>query len=310
MRDTPTAAPTNFTVKPLTTDEANALRYASGYVPFALKKKLKKRPEFKAWLDRLAVDGEDSTYLEYTKKWVKAVNRGGLFKVNDKTYRFFLEMEMRVRKLHPSLLKPIDENAPSKEDVLQSLLSDEDLLFSWTLVTSEFDDEDLSEELLHMVVNLWLSIRGHSAAGAWLEYYKQCNDSKVRKEHALRKKLKRKRLELNDLEGEDDEELQTCKKSKADTGRHRVEQDIVEEDDDDRLDEFWDESRLEEYSEEEDESRQEDESRLEKHLEQEDENRLEEYWELDEYRLGLEEVDQIRPAEDEKDTNEDLSRDM
>lgn len=48
-------------VKPLTTDEANALRYASGYVLFILKKKLKKRPEFKVWLDRLAVDGEDST---------------------------------------------------------------------------------------------------------------------------------------------------------------------------------------------------------------------------------------------------------
>ena len=30
-------------IPPLTTDEANALRYVAGYVPFALKKKLKTR---------------------------------------------------------------------------------------------------------------------------------------------------------------------------------------------------------------------------------------------------------------------------
>ncbi len=63
-------------------DEANALRYSAGYIPFILKKKLKKRPEFKVLLESLAVNGEDSesSYLEYTKKWTKAIDRGGLFK--------------------------------------------------------------------------------------------------------------------------------------------------------------------------------------------------------------------------------------
>ena len=74
-------------VKPLTTDEANALRYSAGYVPFILKEKLKKRPEFKVWLDSMAVNGEDSSYLEYTKEWTKAIDRGGLFKVNDNAYQ-------------------------------------------------------------------------------------------------------------------------------------------------------------------------------------------------------------------------------
>ena len=286
--DVPTTAPEE--VRPLTTNEANALRYASGYVPFALKKKLENRSEFKVWLDRLAVDGEDTTYLEYTKKWTRAVNRGGLFKVNDKTYRFFLEMEMLVRKLHPTLLKPAGEDMPSKNDVLHSLLCDEDLLFSWTLVTSEFDDHDLSQELLHMVINLWLSIRGHSAAGAWMEYYKQYNDCELRKEHALRKKLKRKRLELND-ESKDDKEHETCKKNKADMCREEEhEEERVEEDEDDRLEEYWeedDESRLKEYCKDDDKSRQEqcweEESRLEECWEEE-ENRLEKFWE-DESRL-------------------------
>ena len=37
----------------LTSDEANALRYAAGYVPSSLKRKLAKR--FGVWLDRLSV---------------------------------------------------------------------------------------------------------------------------------------------------------------------------------------------------------------------------------------------------------------
>ena len=71
--------------RPLTVGEANALRYAAGYVPFALKKKLSHRPEFVQCLDQLGVSGEGDSYLEYTKKWIELVNRGKLFNVNDET---------------------------------------------------------------------------------------------------------------------------------------------------------------------------------------------------------------------------------
>ena len=47
------------------------------------------------------------------------------------------------------------------------------MLFSWTAVTSDLDDEDLAKEPLQHIVELWVSIRGFSAAGAWMEYYKQ-----------------------------------------------------------------------------------------------------------------------------------------
>ena len=66
-----------------TEGEANALRYAAGYV---LKKKLSHRPEFVQCLHQ---SGEGDSYIEYTKKWIELVNRGKLFKVNDETYRFF-----------------------------------------------------------------------------------------------------------------------------------------------------------------------------------------------------------------------------
>ena len=57
--------------RPLTAGEANALRYAAGYVPFSLKKKLSHRLEFARCLDQLGVSGDGDTYLEYTKKWIE-----------------------------------------------------------------------------------------------------------------------------------------------------------------------------------------------------------------------------------------------
>ena len=59
-------------IPPLTTEEANALRYVAGYVPFALKKKQNKRPEFQAYLDSLAVSGRrDSSFLDTLKNGQK-----------------------------------------------------------------------------------------------------------------------------------------------------------------------------------------------------------------------------------------------
>ena len=49
------------TQRPLTVGEANALRYAAGYVPFSLKK-LSHRPEFVQCLDQLEVDKANLTW--------------------------------------------------------------------------------------------------------------------------------------------------------------------------------------------------------------------------------------------------------
>ena len=51
----------------ITQDEANALRYAAGYVPFALKKRFSKRLEIVVFLSSLGKEGVESSFLEYTK---------------------------------------------------------------------------------------------------------------------------------------------------------------------------------------------------------------------------------------------------
>lgn len=99
-------APTPAPVVEMTTDELNALQYAAGYVPHALLKKYEKRTgqKYEAFIECLgdmAVESEDTDFLEYTKKWIGKVNRGGLFPLNNITYQFLVEVEKQVRIVLP-----------------------------------------------------------------------------------------------------------------------------------------------------------------------------------------------------------------
>ena len=51
----------------------------------------------------------------------------------------------------------------------------EGMLYNWTAVTSDLDDEALSKELLQHIIELCIIILGFSAAGAWMVYHKQSN---------------------------------------------------------------------------------------------------------------------------------------
>ena len=82
----------------ITQDEANALRYAAGYVPFALKKQFSKMPEIVAFLSSLGKEGVKSSFLEYTKEWEKHVNWGGVFQVSDEVFCLFVEIEMKLKR--------------------------------------------------------------------------------------------------------------------------------------------------------------------------------------------------------------------
>lgn len=113
----------------LTVGEANALRYTAGYVPFALKKKLSHQPEFVQCLDQLGVSGEGDSYLEYTKKWIELVNRGKLFNVNDETYRFFHDLEMKVSAYLKDIFLAGGQADQSKQQIVSSIMEDTDVQF-------------------------------------------------------------------------------------------------------------------------------------------------------------------------------------
>ena len=186
-----------------TSDDANALRYAAGYVPFALKKKLAHRPEFVKCLEQLEVKGEGDTYLAYTTEWIKLVNRGKLFQLSDEAF-FFCELERKVGAYLSDLFKSASEHTDveKKKVVISNIVEDIDVQFSWLLLCIDLDDDEISKELLGLVIEMWITIRGSSMASAWVEYYKQNKETYTKKKQGLRKGLKRRELAQQQLDSE------------------------------------------------------------------------------------------------------------
>ena len=83
----------------LTYEETNALRYAAGYIPQVLKKKLSKsfhslKEDVQLCLFDLLDDGDEETKQD----WVQLINQGGLTHVNNTTFEMFVAMEYELRQ--------------------------------------------------------------------------------------------------------------------------------------------------------------------------------------------------------------------
>ena len=69
----------------------------------------------------------------------------------------------------------------------EKIMASDDVQFYWTMVASNWQ-EDAATALLEMMMDLWIQIRGHSTATAWLEKYKQ-DKKPVQKSKGVRKQL-------------------------------------------------------------------------------------------------------------------------
>ena len=180
----------------LSKDEECIVRYAAGYIPFVLMKKYQKSCSMASvsiveCLSSMAVNGDESNFLEYTRDWLVKINRGGLFEVNDLAYRLFKEIEIDLQgKLKDHLIHSIP-NA-SKEDLIGSVACNDSVQFYWSMVSIDIDDEVVCRDLLLEIIDRWLTIRGFSVAREWMEMYKRCTVKATKKSKPLRKSLKKK----------------------------------------------------------------------------------------------------------------------
>ncbi len=110
----------------LTFEEMSGLRYAAGFVPRALRKKLRKsRHPLKGELLLCILDLLDDGDEEHDDscKWVDMIDRGGLTHVNTMTYHAFVSMEMELRK-HLRC-----EQVPNLKDVAKLTKESDDVQF-------------------------------------------------------------------------------------------------------------------------------------------------------------------------------------
>ena len=161
-------------IPPLDYNEKNALRYAAGYVPRALRKRLERgshplKEELVLGLVELCE--EDGTDVDPSADWTTAISRGGIKLVNNKTYHFFHAVEMNVRRHFSRAASPTTLTTGSKAAVVQSTATDEEVLFYWSIISAEWEEEE--QILLRMIIELWVTIRGFSFARSMMEMYKQ-----------------------------------------------------------------------------------------------------------------------------------------
>ena len=156
------------------------IRYAAGYVFCALRKKILKSayPQKEQLSDIVEVllqndDQDDSAEHDTSCEWMEIVDRGGLIHISDELFRVFIaiELEICIRR-HFRVENSQKITASYEGKVAARILTNEDVLFHWCMVCCDVPEE-LSNELLKRIVELWTTICGFSFAKSYMEMYKQ-----------------------------------------------------------------------------------------------------------------------------------------
>ena len=79
-------------------------------------------------------------------------------------------------------------SAGSKAALVESIATDEDVLFYWSITSAKWEEKE-EQILLRMIIDLWVTVRGFSFAKSMLEMYKQAQKKSVLKSKGVRKQL-------------------------------------------------------------------------------------------------------------------------
>ena len=165
--------------------EKNALRYVGGYVTRALYQKLQKskhlmKKELCACLTEMNDVDPDEMHDE-SDDWMNTIDRGSLKHITNMVYMLFVSVELVLRK-------HLQGDQPSLTTVKEKAIEDEDVQFYWSVISSNWEEESATV-LLEMIIDMWIKIRGHSTARAWLEQYKLNQKTSIQKSKGIRKQL-------------------------------------------------------------------------------------------------------------------------
>ena len=173
--------------------EANALRYAAGYVCRTISGRLRKckasnSRELLDCVTTLVRDNEEKCDGE-SEEWTKLIDRGGLSKVKDNTFKVFYALEEEIRlSLNQMVLEPA---CSRKQKLVSQLVSSEDVKFYWSIASADFetDGKEVHDQVLRLIVDLFITVRGFAYTSTWTEKYKQGARKSTQRSKGLRGKL-------------------------------------------------------------------------------------------------------------------------
>ena len=175
----------------LTDDEQRVLYYVAGFIVFSMIKKYKKLSNGKSnaaasaalqFFLSLKVSGNSSLkgcpFLDFAKKWMEIVDRGGLIKVNDEMFIFVRRVENVVRQVLNEDLR----------ECLQTELEKSKLVsMAWDSLSRNMSNSDLVKILKKQILAKWVDIRGRSFVSSYIQILKhKLQSKKGEKEKSLK----------------------------------------------------------------------------------------------------------------------------
>ena len=97
-------------------------------------------------------------------------------------------IEYQIRTLLKELQNPLP---PTKADIIKRVTNDDDVQFYWLIASADFeiDDQETHDLLLNRIVKLFLTVRGFSLVGMWMEKYKQLAKKSTQRTKSLHREL-------------------------------------------------------------------------------------------------------------------------
>ena len=96
-------------------------------------------------------------------------------------------MELESKKIFT--MTDADSKETKKMRLTRAITENEDLLFKWSLLSSEMNDS-VASILFKKIIDLYIAIRGFAFASGCVEFYKQAQNKTFQKKKALRKEVK------------------------------------------------------------------------------------------------------------------------
>lgn len=114
------------------------------------------------------------------------INRGGLISVDELLFELFVAIELELRKylFVPNASMFMNE---SIKDLLPKITANENVLFFWDTISVNWDQSE-ADELLRLMTQHYITVRGFSFASGFMEVYKTKKKG-TQKSKALRKTL-------------------------------------------------------------------------------------------------------------------------